>query len=55
MPEKCKPKNNGNKQLRMTKTIGQTTYKVNIHFSETSRETVGDKLIRLTKNKAFNT
>ena len=35
------------KPLRITKRIGSTTYKVSVHFSKTSRETMDDKLIRL--------
>ena len=31
----------------LVKTIGKTTYIVNVHFSETARETVADKLKRL--------
>jgi len=36
-----------NKPLRLTKRIGSTTYKVSVHFSKTSKETLTDKLIRL--------
>jgi hypothetical protein len=36
----------------MTKRIGSTTYKVTVHFSKTSRETLDDKLIRLIGNEA---
>jgi len=32
--------------------IGHTTYKVNIHFSRTSRQTLNDKIIRLIRNEA---
>jgi len=35
----------------MTRRIGNTTYKVNVHFSRTSRETVNDKIIRMIKNE----
>lgn len=35
------------KPLRIIKRIGSTTYKVSVHFSRTSRETMDDKLIRL--------
>ena len=31
----------------LVKTIGKTTYIVSVHFSETARETVADKLKRL--------
>lgn len=40
----------GDKPLRMTKRIGSTTYKVNVHFSRTSKETMGDKILRLIEN-----
>ena len=33
-----------------TKRIGSTNYSVAVHFSETSRETVNEKIIRLIKN-----
>ena len=36
----------------ITRRIGQTTYKVNVHFSRTSRETMTDKIMRLIKNEA---
>ncbi|WP_313527630.1 transposon-encoded TnpW family protein [Anaerotignum sp.] len=36
-----------NKPLRLTKRIGSTTYKVSVHFSKTSKETMGDKILRL--------
>lgn len=29
------------------KTIGETTYIVNVHFSETTKETLGDKIKRI--------
>lgn len=34
----------------LTKTIGKTTYHVYIQFSQTSKETMQDKLLRLIKN-----
>jgi len=40
------------KPMCLTKRIGQTTYKVNVHFSETSKETMSDKIIRLIKREA---
>ena len=36
----------------LVKTIGKTTYIVNVHFSETARETVADKLKRLISTDA---
>lgn len=40
------------KPLRLTKRIGSTTYKVSVHFSQTSKETMGDKIIRLIEKDA---
>jgi len=40
------------KPMRLTKRIGQTTYKVNVHFNETSKETMSDKIMRLIKSEA---
>ncbi|MDL2232392.1 transposon-encoded TnpW family protein [Ruminococcaceae bacterium OttesenSCG-928-L11] len=34
--------------------MGSTTYRVGIHFSRTSRETMNDKIIRLVKNEAVS-
>ena len=34
----------------MIKKIGKTTYLVKIHFSETSKETMSDKIKRLILN-----
>jgi len=33
--------------LRLTKRIASTTFEVSVHFSETSRETMEDKILRL--------
>jgi hypothetical protein len=54
MPTIGKAESDKNKPLRLTKRIGQTTYKVNVHFSETSKETMSDKIIRLIQNEAVN-
>lgn len=35
----------------LVKKIGRTTYIVKIHFSETSKETMSDKIKRMLKNK----
>ena len=40
------------KPLCITKRIGSTTYKVSVHFSETSRETMGDKILHLIEKDA---
>ena len=33
------------------KTIGKTTYKVRVHFSDSSNETMKDKIMRMLKNE----
>ena len=33
------------------KRIGSTNYRVNVHFSKTSRETANDKIMRLIRNE----
>ena len=35
----------------LVKTIGKTTYKVRVHFSQTSNETMSDKIKRKLKNE----
>ena len=35
----------------MIKKIGKTTYKVHVHFSNTSTETMSDKIKRVLKNE----
>lgn len=35
----------------LVKTIGGTTFDIHIHFSETSRETFADKVMRLIRNE----
>lgn len=40
------------KPLCITKRIGSTTYKVSVHFSRTSKETMGDKIMRLIEKDA---
>ena len=35
----------------LVKKIGKTTYRVKIHFSETSRETMSDKIKRMLRNE----
>ena len=35
----------------LVKKIGRTTYKVRIHFSQTSTETMSDKIKRMLKNE----
>ena len=35
----------------LVKKIGKTTYKVHVHFSNTSTETMSDKIKRMLKNE----
>ena len=35
----------------LAKKIGKTTYKVRVHFSDTSTETMSDKIKRMLKNE----
>jgi len=39
---------------QMTKKVGNTTYEVHIHFSETSKETMTDKVLRLIRNEVIS-
>ena len=39
----------------LVKTIGKTTYRVKIHFSSTSRETMSDKIKRMLCNEVKQT
>ena len=53
---KGEPMNNETSKTPLTakpdlvKNIGGTTFDIHIHFSETSRETFTDKVVRLIKN-----
>lgn len=38
----------------LVRKIGKTTYMVGIHFSQTSKETMDDKVLRLIKNDIRN-
>jgi len=38
-------------QPDFVKRIGTTTYKVNVHFSTTSKETLNDKILRMLRNE----
>ncbi len=40
-----------NDATAMVRNIGKTTYKVRVHFSDTSRETMSDKIKRMLKNE----
>jgi len=37
---------------RFSKRVGSTVYRVNVHFSQTSKETANDKIIRLIRNES---
>ena len=39
----------------LVETIGKTTYKVRVHFSDTSNETMSDKIKRMLKNEIRET
>jgi hypothetical protein len=36
------------------RTIGGTTYQVHIHFSETSKENMKDKIFRMLESEVMN-
>ena len=40
-----------NEHPALVKKIGKTTYRVGIHFSTTSRETMSDKIKRMLRNE----
>ena len=44
-----------NRQPCFRKVIGNTTYVVSVHFSETSNETLGKKIKRLIEEEAKDT
>jgi hypothetical protein len=37
----------------ITRRIGNTTYRVAVHLSKTSKETMSDKITRMIKNEAL--
>jgi hypothetical protein len=37
--------------LKLLKRIGTTTFEVSVHFSETSKETLEDKILRLIERE----
>ena len=47
-PEKISPPD---KPIIMMKRIGSTTYQVAVHFSETSHETMSDKISRIIQRE----
>lgn len=40
-----------NERPALVKKIGKTTYRVRIHFSTTSQETMSDKIKRMLRNE----
>jgi hypothetical protein len=48
------PKAGQAKPHKLLKRIGSTSYEVSIHFSQTSKETVEDKILRLIRREAEN-
>ena len=45
-----KPKRQAEPQI-LLKRVGSTSYKVAVHFSKTSKETLNDKILRLIRNE----
>ena len=45
---KSQPHESGGFSMR----VGSTVYRVSVHFSQTSKETANDKIIRLVRNEA---
>ena len=43
----------GAEPVTLQKRIGSTTYQVNVYFSQTSTETLDDKVLRLIRNDAM--
>ena len=41
------------KPVYMLKRIGTTTYRISVHLSKTSKETMGDKISRMIKNETL--
>jgi hypothetical protein len=41
-------------RMQLRERIGSTTYEVSIHFSETSKESMEDKILRLVEGEARN-
>ncbi|MBQ9349192.1 MAG: transposon-encoded TnpW family protein [Oscillibacter sp.] len=38
----------------LTRRIGSTTYKIKVHFDDTSRETMEDKIFRLIREESLD-
>jgi len=52
--ESAAVKRNVAEPVTLLKRIGSTTYKVSVRFSETSKETMEDKLLRLIEREVRN-
>ena len=50
-PVTTTPVNAGTEPPVLIRKIGKTTYRVRVHFSITSRETMSDKIKRMLKNE----
>ena len=44
----------GAEPVKMRRRIGSTVYDISIHFSDTSKETMNDKILRLIRNEAVS-
>ena len=40
--------------VTLTRRVGNTNYKVRVHFSETGEETMEDKILRMIQRDALN-
>jgi hypothetical protein len=45
------PVKNGSEPVKLLKRIGSTTIEVTVHFSNTSKETLEDKLLRMIERE----
>ena len=52
LPQQAQPTHQPTQQQpqHFMKRIGTTNYKVAVHFSNTSKESIGDKILRMAKN-----
>jgi hypothetical protein len=50
--EKAERENVNAQSSRFTKRIGSTMYTINVYHSETSQETMQDKVLRLVRNES---
>ena len=52
---KTPPRSMDGKPPTITRRIGNTTFEINVYFSETSKETFTDKVLRLIQNDVSTT